>query len=71
MFRNTLNRKRDKDRQIYIKCNKTASVVLKFNIITLQNWITYDIYDWVLKFHISNKSNNQAMLGITSRSQLL
>ena len=27
-------------------------------------------YDWVLKFHISNKSNKQVMLGVTSGSEL-
>ena len=27
-------------------------------------------YDWVLKFHISNKSNKQFMFGITSGSEL-
>ena len=27
-------------------------------------------YDWVLKFHISNKSNEQVMLGVTSGSEL-
>ena len=27
-------------------------------------------YDWVLKFHISNESNKQVMLGVTSGSEL-
>ena len=27
-------------------------------------------YNWVLKFHISNKSNKQVMLGVTSGSEL-
>ena len=27
-------------------------------------------YDWVLKFHISNKSNKQVMLGVTSGLEL-
>ena len=39
----------------------------KFCKLSLSLLITYD---WVLNFRISNKSNKQVMLGVTSGSEL-
>ena len=56
---------------MYTKYNETVSLILEFNRITLYNCTTYDTYDWILKFHVSNKNNKWIMLDVTSRSELL
>ena len=42
-------------------------VICNWKLCKLSLLVTYD---WVLKFHISNKSNKQVMLGVTSGSEL-
>ena len=42
-------------------------VICNYKLYKLSVPVTYN---WALKFHISNKSNKQVMLGVTSGSEL-
>ena len=43
-------------------------IVIRILIVYYYSLEILVTYDWVLKFHISNKSNKQVMLGVTSES---
>ena len=45
-------------------------IVYYYSQIFLYCHLMLVTYDWVLKFHISNKSNEQVMLGETSGPEL-
>ena len=45
-------------------------IVIRILIVYYYSLEILVTYDWVLKFHISNKSNKQVMLGVTSESEL-
>ena len=45
-------------------------IVIRILIVYYYSLEILVTYDWVLKFHIYNKSNKQVMLGVTSESEL-